>query len=89
MVCPTPWSRRAAQTAGIALVAATAAAAMKVPERMILTQAMNNAPLTSASVIPLDFGVGVKELEAIQGEEMIGRNTGNLGSVAFVVRRPG
>ena len=81
-----------AQTAaGITLVAASAAtvAAMKLPERMILTPAMKNAPLTSASVLPLDFGVGVKELEAIQGEEMIGRNTGRLGSVAFVVRRPG
>jgi hypothetical protein len=62
---------------------------MKLPERVILTQVMKNAPLTTASVLPLDFGVGVKELEAIQGEEMIGRNTGRLGSVAFVVRRPG
>jgi hypothetical protein len=90
MVIPTPWSRRAAQTATIVLAAATGAAySMNVPERMILTKIMKNAPLRSASVLPLDFGVGVKELEAIQGDEMIGRNTGRFGSVAFVVRRPG
>lgn len=88
MMRTTPWSRRAAQTASVALAAA-GAAAMNVPERMMLTQIMKNAPLTSASVLPLDFGVGVKELEAIQGEEMIGRHTGEFGSVAFVVRRPG
>jgi hypothetical protein len=54
-----------------------------------LTPAMKIAPLTSASFLPLDFGVGVKESEAILGEEMVGRNTGRFGSVAFVVRRPG
>ena len=69
-----------------------------VPERMILTQTMKEAPLSLASVIPLEFNAAsttsdssnkVQEKTAISGNEMIQRHMGTIGSVAFVVRRPG
>ena len=64
--------------------------AMAIPERMQLTETMKSADLGKANLIPIDFTVGVQEMESVTGEEAIMRaNTDNIGSIAFVVRRPG
>ena len=63
--------------------------AMAIPERMQLTEAMKTANLKQTKLVPIDLAVGVQEMDTIQGEEAIMSNTGPVGSIAFVVRRPG
>jgi hypothetical protein len=51
---------------------------------------MSKTNWKSSSLIPLDFTpVGVAELSALKGNDVISKHTGTVGSIAFVVRRPG
>ena len=50
---------------------------------------MKNFDWTSANMVPIDFTIGIKELSEMNAQDVIERNTGEAGSIAFVVRRPG
>jgi len=72
-----------------------------VPERMYLSDTMKNTKewLTKAQLIPLDFtkpsfidgedSIVTEENIMLKGNEVVERNSGKYGSIAFVVRRPG
>jgi hypothetical protein len=79
--------RKAAKA--VALAAPAAAMAAVVPKHMIVTDVMASAPLASSTLIPLDLTVGVQEMAPVSGQEVFTKHAGALGSVAFVVRRPG
>jgi hypothetical protein len=81
---------------------ASATAVSKVPEYMQLSSIMKNTNswLNKAQLIPIDFdqksflGNGetniVKEKDLLlKGNEVVQRNMGKYGSIAFIVRRPG
>ena len=78
-----------AMVVALSSCASTTVNAMAIPERMQLTETMKSANLGTAKLIPIDFTVGVQELEPVTGEEAIMTNTDSIGSIAFVVRRPG
>ena len=78
-----------AMVVALSSCASTMVNAMAIPERMQLTETMKSADLGKANLIPIDFTVGVQEMEPVTGEEAINTNTDNIGSIAFVVRRPG
>ena len=92
-----PMLQRATKSIGFAMVAVACSSstfvptanAMAIPERMQLTEAMKTANLKQTKLVPIDLAVGVQEMDTIQGEEAIMANTGTVGSIAFVVRRPG
>ena len=81
---------------------ASATAVSQVPEYMQLSSIMKdtNSWLNKAQLIPIDFdqksflGDGeqniVKEKDLLlKGNEVVQRNMGKYGSIAFIVRRPG
>ena len=85
-----------------ALGASATAVSQKVPEYMQLSSIMKNTNswLNKAQLIPIDFdqksflGDGaqniVKEKDLLlKGNEVVQRNMGKYGSIAFIVRRPG
>ena len=66
-----------------------------VPERLSLIPSVKNQNWNKISLIPLDIGnpddddAEVKEMEPISAKDVIKQNKGAIGSIAFVVRRPG
>ena len=83
-------------------LASSAKAVSTVPEYMQLSSIMKdtNSWLNKAQLIPIDFdqksflGDGeqniVKEKDLLlKGNEVVQRNMGKYGSIAFIVRRPG
>ena len=94
---------RTAGLASIALLAistmstatGTAAMATEVPLRMHLSDTMKNSAdwLSKASLFPIDFSPNIGDLvtekAAVGGPEIISQNAGQVGSICFVVRRPG
>jgi hypothetical protein len=80
---------------------ASAKAVSQVPEYMQLSSIMKNTNswLNKAQLVPLDFEQKsfldgenniVKEKDMLlKGNEVVQRNMGKHGSIAFVVRRPG
>ena len=83
-------------------LASSAKAVSTVPEYMQLSSIMKdtNSWLNKAQLIPIDFdqksflGNGeqniVKEKDLLlKGNEVVQRNMGKYGSIAFIVRRPG
>jgi hypothetical protein len=67
-----------------------ATAAMVVPERLLLTPTMKAADWSTTPLIPIDFTIGVQELEPIlSAQDVISKHMGSAGSIAYVVRRPG
>ena len=85
-----------------ALGASATAVSQQVPEYMQLSSIMKNTNswLNMAQLIPIDFdqksflGDGetniVKEKDLLlKGDEVVQRNMGKYGSIAFIVRRPG
>jgi hypothetical protein len=70
-----------------------------VPKRMRITSQMKSTMWNKIELIPIDMmmtttlpGVGegiLQEGDPILADEAIGRNTATLGSIAFVIRRPG
>jgi hypothetical protein len=84
-----------------ALVPAAPAVVVAVPERMRITQQMKTTVWDKIELIPIDMtmattpaiaggdGATIQEGDSILADEAIGRNTATLGSIAFVIRRPG
>lgn len=70
-------------------VATHTSAAMVVPERMFLTGPMKTAKWADVLLVPLDLTVGIMEGPAVTAKDAIAKHTGPVGSIAFVVRRPG
>jgi len=74
---------------------AMATEASAVPLRMHLSDTMKNSAdwLAKASLIPIDFSPNIGDLvteeAAVGGPDILSQNTGEAGSICFVVRRPG
>lgn len=74
-----------------AAVIAAPVVALGVPKYLRVTETMRSAQsqLAQSSLIPLDFTVGVQEMPQVTGADVFSKHSGDSGSVAFVVRRPG
>jgi hypothetical protein len=60
-----------------------------IPETMMLTRTMTTFKWTDVSLLPIDFNVGIQELSQVTADQAIKKHTGTIGSIAYVVRRPG
>lgn len=63
-----------------------------IPESMRLKPSMRESRLDDAIMVELEIDnthKTVKEVDVVLGSEMIHRHTGHVGSICFVVRRPG
>jgi hypothetical protein len=65
-----------------------------VPERMLLKPEMKEANMSGATLIPLNISgekgaVSVVEEQGKPASEILSQTSGEYGSIAFVVRRPG
>lgn len=54
-----------------------------------LSTSMQSMDFTSTSLVPIDFTLGIQELESISAQEAIMKNMGEFGTILFAVRRPG
>jgi len=60
-----------------------------VPESMKLTKVMKDFNWKEVPLVPIDFNIGIQLLPEENAQDVIDKNTGTYGSIAFVVRRPG
>jgi hypothetical protein len=85
------FSQKFVVTSAVAWMATSSTDAMLVvPERMIPSSTMKSMIWKDATLIPLDLTIGVQELSpSLSGDQVLAKQSGSVGSIAFVVRRPG
>ena len=83
-------TRAIPQVAAVGILALSSlSTGMVVPDRMQPNAATRSTDWSASSVIPLDFSVEIQEMESMTAKAAIDQNMGDVGSIAFVVRRPG
>jgi hypothetical protein len=75
----------------IAATTASAAAQAEVPDRLQLSPALRSYPWSNVRLREIDVGTNpvTESVESMRLQSVAESHSGTIGSVAFVVRRPG
>jgi hypothetical protein len=85
-------SKKFVVTSAVAWMTTSNTVAMQVvlPERMMPSSTMKSMNWKDATLIPIDLTIGVQEQSpSLSGDQVLAKEGGSIGSIAFVVRRPG